>query len=97
MKKRRYNSEYVYGLCLLVFSIVCAIINPILKSKEFDFNIKNTLLIIFTIPLYAFLLVTLAILPVCVINAITPLRNMPEFIKIVLTLIIASSGLLALT
>ena len=97
MKNRRHNSEYIYGLCLLVSSIVCAIIKPILKSNEFNFSIKNTLRIIYSIPLCAFLLLAFAILPACVINAITPLRNMPEFIKIVLTLIIASSGLLVLT
>lgn len=93
---RNDKSEYTFGICVLVFSLLCSVWKAIEHSESIEWDIKTIAIFIYTIPLYAFMLILMAILPSCVLFVIEPFRKLPEVVQTIIILSMSSFGLIAL-
>lgn len=93
---RKDRTEYTFGICVLIFSLICSVWKAVEHAESIEWDIKTIAIFVYTIPLYAFMLILMAILPSCALSVIEPFRKLPEVVQSIIILSISSFGIIAL-
>lgn len=88
------DTERHFMLWVLSFAVLCEIVMMCVKQAEITFDLKTILIAVYSLPLLMIMLIILSIIPASIIMMIAK-DKANKLIYIVITLALASAGLLA--